>query len=504
MTPPSPPEAESATAPDPARARDDRSPSDDPNSHGLTDQELPDHESVDHRSLVHHRDFRWLWGGDALGQLGAQLTMLALPIYAVQHLHASEWQMGTLTAAETAAFLVIGLPAGAWVDRMRKRRVLIVADLVRALVLGFVVVAAFAGFASVPLLVVAAAAISTASVFFDVAHQSYVPGLVGLEHVVEGNSKLQATQSVAQVAAPAIGGALLRVIAAPALIAVNVVTYLISAFAVGRIAHREEPPAPETRRPMRTEIAEGLRFVVHQPILRRIVATTSLSNLGSSISGAVLVIYALRTLGLDAAAFGTLVSASAVGGLVGAFTAARLSRLVGEARIIPVSAIGFAVGGVFFPLAAVVTVPAQVVLVVGGVILYFFVIVYNVAQVSFRQRLCPPALLGRMNASVRFIVWGSMPIGALLGGWLGTHLGVTATMWVSVGVGALATLPVLISPLLRMERLPSPPAPQPSETGPSDKLSRSREPAPSDKPSGSREPGPSDEPSGSREPGPTD
>lgn len=409
------------------------------------------------RSLVHHRDFRWLWAGDALGQLGAQLTMLALPVYAVEHLLATEWQMGVLTATETGAFLVIGLPAGAWVDRMRKRRVLVVADLVRAAALAVVVGAAFTDHASMALLVAAAAVISVATVFFDVAHQSYVPGLVGLEHVVEGNSKLQATQSVAQVAAPAIGGALLRVVSAPALVAVTVVTYLLSAFGVGRIRRVEDLPSREDRRPLRTEIAEGLRFVVHQPLLRRIVASTSLFNFGSAVTAAVLAIYALRTLGFDTATYGAIASASAAGGLAGAFTADRLARLVGESRVIPLSAILFGVAGLLTPLAAVLPFAPEAVLIAGLAVMYFGVVVYNVTQVSFRQRLCPPALLGRMNASVRFIVWGSMPLGGLLGGWLGHTTSVLTTLWVAAGIGLVATLPVVVSPLLRSRDLP--PAP---------------------------------------------
>ncbi len=408
------------------------------------------------RSLLHHRDFRWLWAGDAAGQLGAQLTALVLPVYAVERLHASEWQMGLLSAAETAAFLVIGLPAGAWVDRMRKRRVLIVADLVRAAVLAIVVATAATGHASVALLVAAATAVSVANVFFDVSHQSYVPGLVGLDHIVEGNSKLQATQSVAMVAAPAIGGALLRVVAAPALIAVTVATYLFSAFGVGRIAHREATPSPDGRRPLRSEIAEGLAFVVRQPILRRIVATTSIGNFGGAVSGAVMVIFALRTLELDTAAYGTVVSAAAVGGLTGAFAADRISRRVGEARVIPISALAFIPAAVLTPLAASLPVSPQVVLIVGGVVLNFAVLVYNIAQVSFRQRLCPPALLGRMNASVRFIVWGVMPLGGLVGGWLGHAWGVLPTLWVSAAITALSVLPVVVSPLLGMRELAVP------------------------------------------------
>ncbi len=407
------------------------------------------------RSLIHHADFRWLWGGDAFGQFGAQFTMLALPVLAVQSLAASEWQMGLLTAAETAAFLVIGLPAGAWVDRMRKRRVLIVSDLVRALVLGVVVVLALTGHATVPLLIVGAVVISAASVFFDVSHQSYVPGLVGLDHISEGNSKLQATQSVAQIAAPAIAGTLLRFISAPALIAVNVGTYLFSAFAIGRIKHREELPAPETHLPLREAIAEGLRFVVHQRYLRRIVATTGLSNFAGSITNAVVVIYALRTLDLGVDAFGAVMSAAAFGGLAGAFTANRLSAWIGEGRVIALSAIAWVPGVALQPLASVLPVPPQLTLIVGGVISTFFIVVYNVAQVSFRQRVCPPALLGRMNASVRFIVWGTMPLGGLVGGWLGHTFGVLPTLWVATIGAALGSLPVVLSPLIRLRELPN-------------------------------------------------
>ena len=412
------------------------------------------------RSLAFHRNFRQLWIGDALGQFGAQLAMLALPIYAVSTLHATAWQMGALTAAETAAFLLIGLPAGAWVDRMRKRRTLIVADLVRAMVLGVVVVTALSGHSSMALLYAAALTMSAATVFFDISHQSYVPGLVGLEHVVEGNSKLQATQSVAAVVAPAVGGALLRVISAPALIAGTVLTYLTSAAAVGRITHEETLPARADRRPLRTEIAEGVRFVIHQPLLRRIVACTSIGNFAGAASNALMVIYALRVLELDAATLGLVYSVSSVGGILGAVLADRVARWVGEGRAIALSALAWVPALALTPLAAPlarVGIPAAATLIVGGGVATFLIIVYNVAQVSFRQRLCPPALLGRMNASVRFIVWGVMPIGGLLGGFLGTHLGVVPTLWVGVAGSALASLPVVLSPLARMRDLPGRP-----------------------------------------------
>jgi len=408
------------------------------------------------RSLIHHADFRRLWTGDALGQLGAQLTGFAIPVFAVQTLHATEWQMGLLGAAEFSAFLLLGLPAGAWVDRMRKRDVLIWADILRALVLGAVVVTALAGAASMPLLIGAALIIGVCTLFFDVAHQSYVPGLVGLDHIVEGNSKLASTQSVAQAVAPALGGILLRVITAPWLMAVTVVTYLTSAFWVGRIRQREELPDKSLRRGLWVEVGEGLGFVVRQPLLRRMVACTSLSNLAGNIGFAVFTIYVLRTLGLSEAVLGLVVSAGAIGGILGAIVAEPVTRFVGEGRIIPVTAFLFAPAYAFIPLAASLAAPPAVVLISAMGVSTFIIVLYNVAQVSFRQRLCPPALLGRMNASVRFIVWGVIPIGSLLGGWFGTQFGVIPTLWIAAAGSVVAALPVLISPLLTMRDLPVP------------------------------------------------
>lgn len=414
------------------------------------------------RSLLHHADFRRLWLGDGLGQLGAQLGNLAIPVFAVATLDATAWQMGALTAAESAAFLAIGLPAGAWVDRMRKRSTLIRADLVRATVLAVVVVVALTGHASMPVLYGAALAMSAATVFFDVAYQSYLPGLVGPTHLVQGNSLLQATQSVAQIAGPALGGLLLRVISAPMLLVGTVVTYLSSATAVSRIRMVEQLPDPAARRPLRTEVAEGLAFVLRHPLLRRVVACTGISNLSSSIAGALLVLYVLRELGLTEAQLGVVFSASAIGGLLGAVASSRLARWFGEGRVIPLSALVSPVAWALIPLAgplAGLGVPAIVTLTAGGVSFYAFVVVYNVAQVSFRQRVCPPALLGRMNASVRFLVWGPMPIGGLIGGVLGERLGVVPTLWIAVAGLAVAAIPVVASPLWRMRTLPGPAEP---------------------------------------------
>jgi MFS family permease len=403
-------------------------------------------------SLWRHRDFRHLWAAESVSQVGTQITLVALPVLAVTILHATPLEMGVLTALETAAFLLIGLPAGAWVDRWRRKRVLVVNDLVRAVALASLPIAWLLDLLTLPQLFVVAAITGTATVFFDVAYQSYLPTLVAKQQIVEGNGKLETSRAVAQVAGPGITGVLLRVVGAPVLIAFDALSFLLSALFIGGIRHVDTVPDRATRRPLRTEIAEGLAFVVRHPLLRRIVACTGLGNLFGSVSMALLVLFVLRTLGLSESTLGFVFSVGAVGGILGAATAAWFARRVGEGRSIPLSSIVFAAAGAFVPLAVV---GAPVVwLVTGWFVLSWSVVVYNITQVSFRQRLCPPHLLGRMNASVRFIVFGTMPLGGLLGGFLGDWFGVTAALWVAAVGGFLSCLPVVLSPLMTMRDLP--------------------------------------------------
>ncbi|GAB4081598.1 MFS transporter [Modestobacter muralis] len=404
------------------------------------------------RSLLRHRDFRHLWAAETVSQVGTQVTMLALPVIAVTLLDATPLQMGVLTALETAAFLLIGLPAGAWVDRWRRKRVLVTADLVRAAVLVTLPVAYLADLLTLGQLFVVAAVTGTATVFFDVAYQSYLPTLVDPDQLVDGNGKLEASRAVAHVAGPGVTGVLLRLLGAPLLVAVDAVSFLLSALFIGRILRPDVVPDRAARRPLRTEIAEGLSFVVRHPLLRRIVACTGTANLFGAMTSALLVLYVIRSLGLSEATLGLVFSLGAVGGLLGAATAARFARRVGEGRSIPLSAVAFAAAGAFVPLAAVGA--PVVLLTTGWFMLSWSTVVYNVTQVSFRQRLCPPGLLGRMNASVRFIVYGTMPVGGLLGGVLGEWLGVLPALWTATAGGFVACLPVLLSPLLTMRDLP--------------------------------------------------
>ncbi|GAB2749560.1 MFS transporter [Nocardioides pakistanensis] len=404
------------------------------------------------RSLVHHHDFRQLWMGDAVSQLGVQLVGLAMPILAVRLLDADEFQMGLLGTFEMLAFLLVGLPAGAWVDRWRKRRVVIVGDLVRGLVLLSLPVAWALDSLTMLHVYGVALVVGTATVFFDVAHQSYLPDLVHSDQIGEANAKIMATGEVARIAGPALGAALIRLVGSPLTIAVTALSMAASTLFVRRIRHDEEPPLKADRRPLRTEVGEGLSFVLRQPLLRRIVLCTALSNTAAAVSSVLLVLYVIRDLGLTEATLGLVFSVGSVGGLAAALTVTRVSRLVGEGRTIPAMAL------LTVPFAALTPVASQVppvpALALGAFGVSYGAVGYNVIQVSFRQRLCPKPLLGRMNASIRFIVWGSMPIGAFAGGLLGESLGVVPTLWLTVAGFLLAALTVLFSPLSRMRDLP--------------------------------------------------
>ncbi|GAA5158954.1 MFS transporter [Ornithinimicrobium tianjinense] len=404
------------------------------------------------RSLFRHHDFRQLWMGDTVSVFGAQFVMFAMPLMAVQLLHADAFEMGVLAMLESLAFLLISLPAGAWVDRWRKKLVIVLGDLLRAALLITLPVAWLLDALTMWQLYVVAFAVGCITVFFDVANQSYLPEIVDGDQISDGNGKLQASQQTAQVVGPAAASALVRLVGSPLTIAVTAVCMGLSSLFVSRIRHREEPHDPAARRPLLEEIKEGMSFVLGHPLLRRIVACTGLSNLASSAIFALFVLYAIRTLGFSETTLGVVMSVGAVGGLLGAVSSAPFGRLVGEGRAIPLAATLGGAAMFAVPLASVL--PAVPTLLVGQFVMSWAVVVYNIAQVSFRQRLCPKPLLGRMNASIRFLVWGPMPVGAFLGGLLGRELGVVPTMWAFAALGLSAALPVVLSPLPGMRDLP--------------------------------------------------
>ncbi|MEP6479546.1 MAG: MFS transporter [Rhodoglobus sp.] len=413
-------------------------------------------------SLLRNRGFLWLWVGQTISQFGGQFSNLAIPVLAVTILNATELQMGYLNAAGTAAFLIVGLPAGAWVDRWLKRRTMIVADLVRAVALAAIPALFFAGVLQLWHVYIVAAVIGVATVFFDVSYQSYIPILVKPEQISTANSRLEATAQVAHIGGPGLAGALLSVLSAPVLLLADAVSFLVSAVSLWRIRDEEVPAPREERRPLRVEIAEGVRFVAHQPLIRRVVGTTAIFNLFGTMTFTLYPLFVLRDLHVSPAGLGITLSFGAAGGLLGAVLTPKLAKWFGEGAVIPLSAIASALLLALLPLAAVVPFPAVVpLLAVAEFGQSFMVLVYNITQVSLRQRICPPKLLGRMNASIRFVVWGVMPIASVAAGALGAALGVLPVMWIAV-IGSLAGCAfVVFSPLWKLRTLPT----QPDEQG---------------------------------------
>ncbi|GAA0588544.1 MFS transporter [Streptomyces crystallinus] len=404
---------------------------------------------------MRRRDFRMLLAGAAAGQLGAQVTLVALPLVAVLELDASAFQVGLLTAAETAAFLLVGLPAGALTDRLRKRPLMIRADLVRAVAMASIPAAALADALTMAQLYAVALITGVATVFFDVAHQSFLPQILPREELMAGNGGLETVRSTAQVAGPGAGGGLVQLVGAHLAVLADAFGYLLSALFLLRIDQREEPPRVAADASLRKDIAEGIRFVTGHPLLRVIALTTALCNLCMAVLMATQTVHLVRVVGLEPGALGLVLSASAVGGLLGAVCSGRLAARWGQARLILWSVLLSGPFAVLWPLSGHGTWGA-ILFAAGSAGTSFGAVVYNIAQVSFRQGLCPPRLLGRMNATLRFLMWGTLPLGALLGGALAQSFG-PRTALACCAAGFLAVpLPLLLSPLRRMRDLPEP------------------------------------------------
>jgi predicted MFS family arabinose efflux permease len=392
--------------------------------------------------------FRRLWLGQTVSVFGSQVTVVALPLAAVLALHASTFQVGLLTTASYAAFIGIGLPVGVWVDRLRRRPVMVAADLLRAAVLVSVPVAAALGDLTIAQLYLVALMQGVGTVFFDVAYMSYLPVLVGRERLMEANAKLQASESVAQVSGPSFGGFLVGLFTAPVAFLADAASFLVSVGSL--VAIRWPEPAPEVpeSRSLRREMGEGLRFVLGHRILRMIAGATASTNFFMSALVAIEVVFLVRQVGLSPGAIGVLTSIGAVGGVIGALGATRLAHRVGSARIIWLSSALTAPFALLLPL----TFPGVglVLYASGTFALYLGAVVYNISIVSFRQVLCPDRLLGRVSATMRFLVWGTLPLGGLAGGILGGWLGNRGGLWVAVVGITLAPLWLLLSPLRGM------------------------------------------------------
>ncbi len=387
------------------------------------------------------RDFRLLLAAAATSQAGTQVRLVALPLAAVIVLHASAFETGLVATADTAAFLLIGLPAGAWADRLRRRPILIASDLFRCVLVATIPATAAAGLLSLPQIYAVAFTVGLATVLFDVAHMSYVPFLVGRERLVAGNSRLEAVDFAAFTGGPAAGGLLVQLVTAPAALVADAASFGVSALLLGRVRRREPAPEVAEAEKLRSAIRSGLVLVTRNPALRAVMTTGALLMLFETAWTAIQPVFIVRRLGLSPTAYGFLLAVGAAGGLAGALSAARVVARFGTSRVMRLALAVTTPFLLIMPFAQanwLITLYAA-----GAFVSWFGSAVFNVSQMSLRQSLCPPDMLGRMNATMRFAMWGSMPLGGLAGGALGQVLGVRAALWVCGSGAVAATLPVL-------------------------------------------------------------
>jgi MFS family permease len=412
-------------------------------------------ESTSPPSLWRHGDFVKLWAGHTISQLGSQVTILALPLTAILLFRATPFQVGVLGTLEFLPFLLFGLPAGVWVDRLRRKPILVIADVGRFLALGSIPLAYAFDALRLPQLYVVAFLAGIFTVLFDVAYGAYLPSLIDRRQLVDGNSKLEISRSGAQLVGPGLAGILVEALRAPMAILADAVSYVGSVLFLLIIRRREPPfesPAGGPPR-MGTQIGEGLRYVLRHTLLRPILICTAALNLASGLNFAVLLLFAVRQLGLSPGTIGLVLALGNAGFLGGAFIAARAPRRLGVGPTL--IGAGFMIGAAYLTVPLATRPTAILFLVLYGFLASFGGVIYNVNARSLAQSITPERMLGRTIATARFVVWGTIPVGSFVGGVLGGGIGLRPTLLVAGLVGIVAFVPPLLSPVRRLGAMPA-------------------------------------------------
>lgn len=400
-----------------------------------------------------HADFMRLWGAQSISIFGVYIKMIALPLLAALTLDASAFEMGLLTAAGSAPYLVIGLIVGVWVDRLRKLPLLIAADIGRAICLLAVPAAALLDLLSIPLLLIVAFVHGSLAVVFDVADTTYLPSLVRRDQLLEANGRLELSHSVAQISGPALAGGLVALLTAPFALLANSVSYLGSALLLTRIRHVEPEPAPIAHEPLRKQIGDGIAIILNSRVLRALIGTSTATSFFGEAFMAVYVFFLAGELGLSAAAIGLIYASGGVGSLLGAVLSGPLSRRIGSGNTILIGQAMFGLTGLLVPLAVLIPGYALPLVVASEFLQWGFLILRQVNSASMRQAFTPLPALGRVQASSMLTIQGSQPIGALLGGAIATMIGAAWTLTIAEIGMLLAVIPLFLSPVRSVRTL---------------------------------------------------
>jgi MFS family permease len=399
--------------------------------------------------LLWQRNFRLLWIGETVSGTGSAMSGVLVPLLAVTTLHATIFAVTALAAANYLPWLVIGLPTGAWADRLPPRLLMITCDLLAAILYASLPAAAWFHVLTIGQLLVIALLAGAVNVIFATAYQVFLPALVQQHELTEGNAKLQGSASVALIGGRSAAGLAAEGLGTAAAVLFNAVSFLASAACLLRIHTTPPRPARKACRPMRAEIGEAMRYIVRDPYLRPITWYAVAGNLAYGGYTAILVVFLVRVAGFGSAAVGLLLGTGSVGGIAGALMARRLANYLGSARALQLSALIAGLSGLLIPLAR--TVSALTWYVAGSLMLSAGTLVGNIITATFRQAYCPPEMLGRVVAGMRFLGFGAIPVGALLAGAIGTAAGIGNALWAVLAVNALTAV-ILLSPALRSDQ----------------------------------------------------
>ncbi|HYO30104.1 MAG TPA: MFS transporter [Thermomicrobiales bacterium] len=424
-----------------------------------------DGERVPPSSLLRHPDFLRCWGAQAVSQLGTHVSALALPLIAATVLAASPFETGLLAALGWLPFLLVGLFAGVWVDRLPRRPLMIAADLGRAAIVAIVPVAWLLDRLTIDVLYAVALLAGTLTVLFDVAYLSYLPTLIDRRQLVDGNGRIEATASAAQIVGPGVGGVLIRLVGGPITLAFDAVSFLVSGALLWRIRTPEPVPAPRAgTSSVWREIGEGLSLVRRSAVLRALVFASATVQVAGYAFLAVYVLFMTRDLGLDAGQVGLVLATGGVGALMGSLIAGPARTRFGQGPTIVGALFLFGLTGLLVPLAVLVPRWALPLVVASEFLQWMAIVAYDVNAVSLRQAIVPDRLAGRVNGTVRFLVWGLRPVGSILGGALGGVIGLAGTL-VAGEIGMLVAFAWLLASPVRTLRQAEP-IPDPSQTSP--------------------------------------
>src|SRR5216683_4799016 len=433
--------------------------------------------TVQRETLWQNRNFLKLWTSETISQFGSQFTGLALPLTAIIILNANSTELGVLVFAGSIPWLLFGLLVGVWVDRHRKKRIMVTSNILRGSILALIPIAAVLGVITnlgIAFLYAVSFSVGVLQVFFDITYQSYLPSLVRRDQLVEGNRNLQASASTAQVAGPTIAGIIISILTAPIAIVFDAFSFFASAFALGRIDHEEVIDKEIVKPSVLADIREGLHVVFSNRMLRMIAGCTGTSNFFGTALGTIFLLYLIQPspagLGvsenLAGVTAGIIFSVASVGALVGVAISARVAKSIGVGPAILGSILIGSLGAIPYYLSGSLTafplftlggfgVNWSMLTIMGGQFVSFIgTVVYNVNQVSLRQAIVPLRLQGRMNATMRFLVWGTIPLGALTGGLLGGFLGLRTAIGITILGGSLSFLWILLSPVRSLKTIP--------------------------------------------------